>query len=77
MKSDVETPCSRSHSGDVIFALQRMGGWPDGVAALAETEVFEELQLLDQYHYDLRKLLGNITQYNAGKPESVNNRVDL
>jgi hypothetical protein len=48
-----------------------------GVAVLADTEGFEELQHIDHGHTQLPKLLDNITQYKAGKPASTHNGVDL
>jgi hypothetical protein len=44
-----------------------------GVAVLADTEVFEELQHLDYIH----KILDNIARYKARKPDSAHKGVDL
>jgi hypothetical protein len=75
-KLDVETPCSREPSSDAIYALHAISLWPDGVAALADIDTFEEFQHLDHEHPYLPKLLDNIAQYKAGKPDSANEGVD-
>jgi hypothetical protein len=58
-KPGVETSHSRSHFWSAIDALRAISQWPDGVAALADIDVFEELQHLDHNH--LPELRGNIT----------------
>jgi hypothetical protein len=61
---------------DAIRALHAISEWPEGVAALADTEVFEELQHLAQKESvfnpsDIRAILVKIAQYMAGKTDSV------
>jgi hypothetical protein len=70
---NVETPCSREPSWDAIDALHAISRWPEGVAVLADTGVFEELQHLDYIH----KILDNIARYKARKPDSAHKGVDL
>lgn len=67
-----------------INALHAISQCPAGVAALADTDAFEELQQLPRektYEADrtqmLRTILDNITRYKAGKPDSVPEGVDL
>ncbi|KAJ7906080.1 RhoGEF Rgf2 [Mycena leptocephala] len=50
-----------SHFWSAIDALRAISQWPDGVAALANIDVFEELQHLDHDHLDAPELHGNIT----------------
>jgi hypothetical protein len=62
-----------------IFALAEISQWPDGVAALADSDVFEELQQLelaqesenDVTKVPIHKLLQNIAWYEAGRSDSV------
>jgi hypothetical protein len=46
---------------------------PDGVAALADMDVFEELQHLNNNLGHIRELLNNIARYKA---DSVYERID-
>jgi hypothetical protein len=74
---DVETPCrwGRWDEWDTINSLHAISRWPDGVAALADTEVFEELRQLAKAEtyadrtQKLHTILDNITQYKARKPD--------
>jgi hypothetical protein len=76
-----ETPRSRTCRTEALIALRAISQWPDGVAALADIEVFQELLHLDhQYVWDgenhvdfwsLQKILDNIAQYKVGKTDSV------
>jgi hypothetical protein len=83
-KLNVETPCSSEHYGSAIAALHAISQWPEGVAALADTEIFEELQQLPRektYDADrtqkLYTILDNITRYKARNPDSsVHEEVD-
>jgi hypothetical protein len=76
--------CSREHYEWAIDALHAISRWPAGVAALADIDAFEELQeLVREETYDadrtqmLRAILDDISRYKAGKPDSVQKRVDL
>jgi ribosomal protein L10 len=69
--------CSREH-WSVIDALHAISQWPEGVAALADLDVFEELQQVakKETHADdtqkLHTILDNIAQYKADSvPEGV------
>jgi hypothetical protein len=68
--------CSRERSWSAIDALHAISEWSDGAAALADAEIFDELQHLDYDHTHLPKLLVNIAQYKLGKPDSVPEGVD-
>jgi hypothetical protein len=82
-KLDVETPCSREHYESAFHALHAISQWPEGVAALADTEVFEELRQLakemtsEYLTQKLYTILDNITRYKAGNPDSVHEEVEL
>jgi hypothetical protein len=60
-----------------IDALNAISRWPDGVAALTDINVFEELRQLAKEKIpvnqtqNLLTILDNIAQYKAGKPDSV------
>jgi hypothetical protein len=61
---------------NAIGALRATSNWPDGVAVLADIDVFEELQRTDEIwtfenDSDLHVLLDNIARYKAGKADSV------
>jgi hypothetical protein len=82
-KLNVETLCSRDPDLLAIYALHAISQWPQGVAALADTEVFEKLRRLAKEEtsvdltQELRTLLDNITQYKTGNPDSAHEGVDL
>jgi hypothetical protein len=73
------TSSSRRHIWNAIYALHAISQQPDGLAALADLDVFEELQQLgpgrpDETHrqvWKLRELLENIARYDAGKADSI------
>jgi hypothetical protein len=76
-KPDVETPCSRGGCPwEAILALRAISEWPEGVAALADTEVFEEFQHLAQkesdcHPFEIGAILANVAQYKEGKTDAV------
>jgi hypothetical protein len=82
-KLNAETSCYRRHSRYSIDALHAISQWPEGVAALADLDVFEELQhvrhsrLFKFLLHHLSELLDNIAQYKAGMPDSTHEGVDL
>jgi hypothetical protein len=47
---------------DALFAISL---WPEGVTALANLDLFEELQRLDYDHFTLQELRRNIARYKA------------
>jgi hypothetical protein len=76
--------CSRDPDLPSIDALRAISQWPEGVAALVDMDLFEELRQLakeetSEYQTQkLRTILDNITRYKAGNPDSyVHEEVDL
>jgi Asp-tRNA(Asn)/Glu-tRNA(Gln) amidotransferase C subunit len=63
-------------------ALHAISQWPDGVAALADLDVFEELRQLAKEETSVDQtqklctILDNIAQYKAGNSDSVPEGVD-
>ncbi|KAJ7913980.1 armadillo-type protein [Mycena leptocephala] len=60
-----------------LQALHGISEWPEGVAALADTDIFEELQQLVApedsgfNRSEIRAILANVARYKAGKTDST------